>query len=306
MQLHNWNCIHYGTVGSEVDCENIICLDKFGEKNANVSTYNQNAAKYIRQKKKPGDLIACFYGIENRFAADENKDLKIIEPSIGYTVAAVFAPYRVFVSYAHMHMYYGLKGMTMTPSWFDSVIYNAITPSEFEFVEEKEDYVLYFGRVIESKGIHTAIQATKETGNKLIIAGPGSLRDLGYTTTPDHVTCIGPCDAEQRKQVMKNAKVLFGATNYVEPFGNMVVESFMSGTPVITTDWGGFTETVVHGKTGYRCREFREFLEALENINNIDKKECRKWAMDNCSDEIVHKQFNEYFHKIKENNFYRK
>jgi glycosyltransferase involved in cell wall biosynthesis len=305
MQYNKWNVVHYGTVDSSVECENVICLDKFGDKNHNVAEYNLKAAEEIRKRKKPGDLIACFYGIDNRQAAEANSDLKIVEPSIGYTVSAVFAPYRVFVSYAQMHMYYGYKNMIMNPSWFDDVIYNAITPDEFEFNENKNNYFLYFGRVIESKGIHTAIQVTEHTGQKLVIAGPGSLAHLGYKTLPSHVEYVGPCDALKRKELMKNAKALIGATNYVEPFGNMVVESLMSGTPVITTDWGGFTETVIHNKTGFRCREFKDFVSAIENIDKINKKECRKWAIDNCSDDVVHKKFSSYFQKVKDHNFYR-
>lgn len=301
-----WDCVHYGTAGCEVDCETVICLSKIGsDSNTNRFIYNKNAAEEIKKRKKPGDFILCFHGWGNQDATKGNEDLKIVEPSIGYSTSAIFAPYRVFVSYAQMHMFYGERGMLMNPSWFDSVIPNAFTPSEFDFNTEKEDYILYFGRVIETKGIHIAVQATEKTGQRLIIAGPGSLSQLGYSSIPSHITEVGLCDVEQRRKLMSGARAIIGPTYYVEPFGNMVIEGYFSGTPAITTDWGGFTETVEHGVTGFRCREMRDFIYAIENINQINPQDCLNWAERNCSEEIVHQKFDSYFKKLSDHNFYR-
>ncbi len=306
MQPLGWECYHYGYKGSEVDCEFVECLDHlYNDRNKSIEEYNKNAAKEIASRKKPGDLIMCFHGWENRIAAEANSDLIIVEPSIGYDTSAIFAPYRAFTSYAQMHMFYGRNNMLMNPSWFDTVIPNAFTPEEFDFNPIKEDYILYFGRVVEVKGINVAIQATEKSGHRLVIAGPGELKDLGYTEIPSHVTCVGLCDVEQRRELMKNAKAIIGPTHYVEPFGNMVAEGYFSGTPAITTDWGGFVDTVQHGKTGFRCREFKDFLYALENIDKIDPHYCREWAMQNYSDQVVHKKFDEYFKKLQDKNFYR-
>lgn len=307
MQLYGWDCIHYGIPGCDVNCETVICLPHiYNDSNTNTSVYNKNAGQEIAKRKKPGDLIMCFHGWGNKEAAEANSDLPIVEPYIAYDHSAVFAPYRVFVSYATMHMYYGMQGMLMNPSWWDAVITNGFTPEEYEFKDKKDDYVLYFGRVIESKGINVAIQATEAAGKKLIIAGPGSLSDLNYQEIPSHVTCVGLCDAEQRKHLMANAQAIIGPTYYVEPFGNMVVEGYFSGTPAITTDWGGFTETVVQGVTGYRCREFKEFVDALNNIDKIDPYVCRKYAEDNYDEKVVYKKYHEYFLKLQQRNFYRK
>lgn len=301
-----WKCIHYGIPGCQVDCETVMCLSVIHpNERDNVRGYNKAAAVEISKRKQPGDFVLCFYGDENRVAAEYNKDLKIIEPSIGYSANAVFAPYRVFVSYAQMHYYYGLKGMLMNPSWYDAVIYNAITPSEFDYTEDKDDYFLYFGRVIESKGINVAIQATEAAGKRLVIAGPGNLYDLGYKSIPSHVELVGPCNVDQRRQLMAKAQAILGPTYYVEPFGNMIAEGYMSGTPAITTDWGGFTENVVQGVTGFRCREFRDFVNAINNIGTIKPSNCREWAMENCEDSVVHNQFDKYLKKLQVINFYR-
>jgi glycosyltransferase involved in cell wall biosynthesis len=306
MHVYGWNCIHYSTAGTVVQCETVPCLTEItSDKDRDINEYNRVAGIEIGLRKQPGDMIVCFYGVENKGAADQHPDLKVVEPSIGYTTDAVFAPYRAFTSYAHMHMFYGARNMLMSPSWYDAVIPNPITPGEFTFSDTKDDYFLYFGRITEMKGINVAIQATKAAGKRLLLAGPGSLKDMGYDSTPSHVEVLGICNVEQRRKYMSQARAILGPTYYVEPFGNMVAEGYMSGTPAITTDWGGFTETVVQGVTGFRCREFREFVQAIERIDEIKPADCREYAMTNYEDSVVHEQFNTYFDKIRTNDFYR-
>lgn len=296
----HFEIIHYGVSGAEVDCEHVDVPQIIGNSSYE---FNRVAGEEIKKRKDAGDIIACFFGHDNKLACEMNPDCKWVEPSIGYRASGVFAPYRAFTSYAQMHMFYGERGMLMNPSWFDVVIPNPFTVDEFEYKEDKEDYFLYFGRVIEEKGIHLAIQATEKLGKKLIIAGPGDLRHLGYNKVPDHVEVFGVADAEQRKRLMKNAKALLGLTYYVEPFGNMVIEANLSGTPVITTDWGGFTETVVEGQTGYRIRDFKSLLTAIESIDKIKPYDCRAWGL-NFSDEAVHSKHKEYLDKVIKNDFY--
>jgi glycosyltransferase involved in cell wall biosynthesis len=298
----HFEMIHYGLEGSQVDCEHV---DVPAIKGIDTIPFNKAAGQEIQKRKSAGDIIACFYGIDNKLACDMNADCKIVEPSIGYRANGVFAPYRVFTSYASMHFFYGERGMLMNPSWFDEVIGNPFTLSEFEYEYHKDDYYLYFGRVCEEKGVHLAIQATEKMGKKLIIAGPGSLNSIGYSNTPSHVEIFGIANADQRKQLMRKAKALFGLTYYVEPFGNMIIESNLSGTPVITTDWGAFPEIVIQGQTGYRCRNFKDILNAMENIENnqISSMNCASHGR-TFSDEIIHEKHRLYLERVIKNQFY--
>jgi glycosyltransferase involved in cell wall biosynthesis len=296
--------IHYGLRGAEVNCEHVnIDVPILPERESHNRNFNAVAGPEIGKRKSPDDLIVCFFGAENSAAALMHPELKIIEPSIGYRTNAVFSNYRVFTSYAHMHMYYGERGMLMNPSWYDAVIPNPFTVSEFEYKKDKQDYFLYLGRVCKEKGVDLAIQATEKLGAKLVIAGPGDLREMGYNKIPDHVECVGLVNQERRKDLLANAKCLIGLTYYVEPFGNMVVEASLSGTPVITTDWGGFAETVVECVTGYRIRNFKELLTAMDSIEHIDPWECRRNGLQ-YSDEIIHNRHDEYLQKVIKNDFY--
>jgi glycosyltransferase involved in cell wall biosynthesis len=297
IQKYGYKTIHYGLSNSNVRGDHIECPD-------GTEQYNAFAGSHIKQIKSKNDLILCFYGTGNKLAADINSDLKIVEPSIGYRTNGVFAPYRVFTSYGHMHFFYGERGMLMNPSWFDEVIPNAFKVSEYRYQPVKEDYLLIFGRVIEEKGIHLAIQVAKHLNKKLVIAGPGSLEQLGYANLPANVEYVGMADREMRRELMANAKALLAPTYYVEPFGNMVVDALMSGTPVITTDWGGFLDTNPDKRTGFRCRSFADFVNAVENIDMINPLECHIFAEDNFSEAVVYKKFDNYLKKVIMNNFY--
>ena len=315
MSQRGYEIFHYGHELSRVDCENIPVVhtneifprgpDDMFDHNPNVvKVFSRRTQEQLRQRYQAGDLILCFYGTDNKDAVQDIPGAIIVEPSIGYRTECVFAPYRVFTSYAQMHYYYGQNGMLMTPSWNDAVIPNAFTPEEFEYSDKKSDYFLYLGRITSVKGIHLAIQMTQHTGQRLIIAGPGNLSDLEYQSVPDHVTMYGYANPEQRKQLLRDARALIAPTYYIEPFGNIVVEALMSGTPVITTDWGGFADTNVQGVTGFRCRSFKDFVEAVEHISEIRPQDCREHAMTHYSESVVHDQFDRYFQHITAQNFY--
>jgi glycosyltransferase involved in cell wall biosynthesis len=316
MQSRGWNLIHYGHESAEVPCENLVCVtdeefpppengDLFIHKNELIEIYNNRAIEHIASRKKPGDMILCFYGLANKSTTEAHSDLKIVEPSIGYPPETVFAPYRAFVSYSQMHYYYGLHKQLLSPSWFDAVIHNAFTPEEFTFSAEKEDYFVYLGRVNFDKGIDLCIQVTQQLGKKLKIAGPtDTLAHLNYNKIPDHVELVGYVGPEERAELLSKAQCLMAPTHYIEPFGNIVAEAQFCGTPVITTDWGGFVDSVVHGVTGYRCKDFGSFVEAAKVVHELDPHNCRSWAEQNFSDKVIHDKFDLWLKKIHKNDFY--
>jgi glycosyltransferase involved in cell wall biosynthesis len=297
----HYKIYHYGLENSQVDCEHINVPKMSG---VNSREFNIVAGEEIKKRKFPEDLIISFFGIDNKLACDMNSDCKVVEPSIGYRANGVFAPYRVFTSYANMHYFYGERGMLMNPSWFDAVIGNPFTISEFEYCDQKDDYYLYLGRVVEEKGVHLAIQATEKLEKKLIIAGPAQdLNHLGYKSVPRNVELVGYVNAEQRNQLLKKAKALLGLTYYVEPFGNMVIEANLCGTPVITTDWGAFPEIVIEGVTGFRIRDFQSLLNAMNKVELIQSNQCRSHGL-KYSDENIHESHHQYLQKVIKNSFY--
>lgn len=306
----------YGVEGSEIECDEFVqvCGEDILEKTYGKydksreffkhnpmdlahQTFNKNAVKAILERKESQDLLLCPMGNYQQPIADAVR-LLTIESGIGYT--GVFSSYRIFESYAWMHYIYGLLHQD-DGVWYDAVIPNYFDPSDFPYQSDKQDYLLYFGRIIWRKGVQVASDVAKETGNQLYIVGQGALDNpderlaLGSEKHIKYLPAVGP---DKRAELLGKAKAVLMPTFYLEPFGGVNVEAQLCGTPVITSDWGAFPETVLHGKTGYRCRVFEEFCWAVKNIHRIRPKDCREWAERNYSMERVGRMYEEYFQRV--------
>ena len=306
----------YGVEGSEVECDEFIPLlsreilcktygdydqskefFKHDPKDLAHRTFNQNAIQAINERKQDNDILLCPMGNYQKSIADAVK-LLAIESGIGYT--GVFTSFRVFESYAWMHYIYGLLNQD-DGCWYDAVIPNYFDPDDFPFESAKQDYLLYFGRIISRKGVQVAADAAKATGNQLYIVGQGSLDNPGEglrLSNEKHIKYFPAVGPLERSKLLGNAKAVLMPTYYLEPFGGVNVEAQLCGTPVITSDWGAFPETVLHGVTGYRCRVFEEFCWAIKNIHRISPLKCREWAADNYSLERVGRMYEEYFQRV--------
>lgn len=316
MKGYGWDMIHYGHEDSKVDCEHVTTVTRKQRPNPKldqdiilkeasvIEVFNRETSIELSNRKSPNDLILNFYGDECKHVVEYNSDLKSVEPSIGYDTTYVSSDYRGFTSYSQMHYYYGQRNMIMNPSWYDEVIPNAFTISDFDFSDSPDNVYGMLGRLGFDKGVRLAIEATKYTNKKLLLAGPPEQYYSWNKDLPEHVTLLGYLNKEQRRSFLSNIKGLIAPSHYLEPFGNMVVEAALSGTPAITSDWGGFAETVIDGVTGYRCKDFQGFVDAINNIDCIDRRVCRDMAISKYSDEIVHKQFNEWLNKIVVCDFY--
>jgi len=317
--MHNLGYViyHYGHENSNVDCKEHVTVItqqdlnkaygdydwkseffKFSTNDHVSKTFTKNAIKEIHDRVVPGDAILAFWGVGHLSVIESFKDSDVflVEPGIGYPTTCT--QLRIFESYAWMHYHYGKENLQCAP-WYDAVIPNYFDPDDFKYSSEPDDYALYLGRFIGLKGIDHAIQATAINGIKLLIAGQGDFDKLGFNELPSNVEIVGFADVEKRKQLMSKARVLLAPTYYIEPFGGVTIEAMMSGTPVITTDWGAFPENIQHGVTGYRCRDLSQMAWALENIDNIDRATCRDWALSNFSLDRVSLMYHEYFSRLK-------
>ena len=99
------------------------------------------------------------------------------------------------------------------------------------------------------------------------------------------------------------AKAVISPSHYAEPFGLTAIEAGLSGTPIISTDHGGYTETVINGYNGFRCSYFIDFIEAVNNIDSIKPKDCRKFAERFTAEELIN-DWEKYLTKIQRTDWY--
>ncbi len=271
--------ILYGVEGSTAPCSEFVACVLRTEYDAFVGTtpyqhvpfegttplfltFNTRAAQSIRDRKRHGDLIATIAGHAQSFVSDHHPELRFLEYSIGYK--GVCAPYRVYQSHAWRHIVHGFTGIdggrdfdAVIPPWFNAL--------DFELTRQPEPYVLYCGRVVASKGIATACEAAQHAGVKLAVIGHGDEKLVTYGEF------LGAVSMAERNRLLSKARAVLMPTRYLEPFGNVSAEAQLCGTPVISTDAGGFTESVVDGETGYRCHTLGEWVQAIDAARDLDR-----------------------------------
>lgn len=287
---------HYICITEE---ERIACLEgkhytkaSFDYTKPHWKRFNGEAIRQMKEVIKPQDFICVIGGLAHKEIADAFPQNMTVEFGIGYS--GTFAKYRVFESYAWMHTLYGAQQGAQGSAgiWFDEVIPSYFDVDEFPFEEEKDDYYLFIGRLVPDKGFSIAQEVCEKMGKRLILAGPGEHTGYGEF--------VGEVNPKERGKLMSKAKAVFVPSTYLEPFGSVAAEAQLCGTPVISTDWGAFTETVLDGTTGYRCRSFKEFCDAVESIENeeLDHQEIRDWATSHYSMPVVAGLYEDYFLRL--------
>lgn len=261
------------------------------EKTACTKKFVANSIAEINKRKQPDDFLMIMQGYFNKEIADSVDLFLTMEPGIGYrgsvpNLANGRTVYRGFESSYIMNFTYGREdpNEARNGSYYDRVFPNYFDAKDFTYEEEKDDYYFFIGRLIHRKGVATAIETTKILGKKLIIAGQMDeveKIDMNYP----HIEYVGYVDPEQRTKLMSKAKACFIPTTYLEPFGGTNVESQLCGTPVLTTDFGAFLDTVIDGVTGFRCHTLNDFVQGAKLAPQLDPKVIRahaeKYLMDN-------------------------
>ena len=259
------------------------------------SKFNETAIAEMGKRLQQEDFICLIGGIIQKPIADAFPSHISVEFGIGYS--GTFAKYRVFESYAWMHMLYGAQAGNPSAAdgiWYDAVIPNQIDPALFpnRRYQKNDPYYLYVGRLIDRKGYKIAQELCESRGKRLVLAGPGPQTGYGEF--------VGEVDPEERAKLMSGAQALFAPTIYVEPFGTVTIEAMACGTPVICTDWGAFTETVEQGVDGMRCRIRSEFVKAMQKVESgqFNREKIRSRAMKRFGIDIVGKQYEAYFKRL--------
>lgn len=170
-----------------------------------------------------------------------------------------------------------------------ATVYNGIRTSNFSFVEDPEEYLLFFGRIHPDKGTLEAIEIAKKTRRKLIIAGivqdQRYFEELIQPRLDEQIVFVGSAGPEARNELLGKAYALLHPINFDEPFGLSVAEAMYCGTPVIAFNRGSMPELINDGLTGFLVDNIEMAADAVNNIGSIKRRTCHTWANDKFSSE---------------------
>lgn len=306
MTRHGHEVYLYGGPDNEAEVtEHIVCVSaaeqrQFAPDNLSVLDWDANRPEWLRftahviseigQRKRPRDFLCLIGGITNQAIAVAHPELMPVEFGIGYS--APFAPYRVWESYAWMHTVNAIghsQPGNIRPQFFDQVIPGFFDETLFPPGRGGEGYV-YMGRVVESKGYHIAERACQEMSAELTVIGHGD--------SPSYGKLRREVSIMERAELLGSAVAVFAPTLYVEPFGEVVAQSLLCGTPVITTPWGAFSETIKHGVNGFMCHTLQEFVSAARACAHLDREWIAADARARFSLEAAAPQYEAFFHRL--------
>jgi glycosyltransferase involved in cell wall biosynthesis len=253
--------------------------------------FNRNAIQTIARHIQQKDFICLIGGLAQKPVADAFPDHMSVEWGIGYS--GTFAKYRVFESNTWRSAVYAQhrNAADVDINFYDGVVNGYYNKDEFPWQLEKKDYYLYLGRMTQRKGVDIASQTCEKIGAKLIMAGSG-------TYIPKYGTYIGEVKAEDRAELLGGAIAAFSPTLYHEPFCNSHIQALATGTPVITTDLGIFTETVQNGFNGFRCNTLAEFINATEQVKTLDYRAIATDTYIKYSTDMIRYKYDRYFKRL--------
>lgn len=126
----------------------------------------------------------------------------------------------------------------------------------------KKDYILYFGRYSDEKGIGTLIEVCKSMPDmQFIFAGNGPLENT--VNNVPNIKNVGFRTGDKLEKLIREARVSVYPSEWYENCPFSVMESQMYGTPVLGANIGGIPELIDVGKTG----------ELFESGNAVDLEE---------------------------------
>jgi glycosyltransferase involved in cell wall biosynthesis len=172
-------------------------------------------------------------------------------------------------------------------------IHHGLDLSVYDATGQKREYLSFLGRIAPIKGTHLAIQAAKQSGIPLKIAGEVQpiFKDYFEREIKPHVDgkfieFVGEVDLKAKNELLGNSMALLFPIEWDEPFGLVMIEAMACGTPVIAFPGGAVPEIVKDGISGYICRSVEEMAARARELR-FDAASVRQYVEQNFSLEAM-------------------
>lgn len=282
------NSGEYLSPAAELDCR------------AELSDKYCSAAQHLLEAHTaPGDFLLHFSTESDGLGRMFPELVSIALVHMGPTRAPF--TYTVFCSGVHLGNNINTHGDKNAFPLHPAVIPPIFDPDQFTYQETaRPKTFLYLARIQTMKGAMVLLDlARKRPDCTFWLAGyarqcsGGLIIDGKDTNLPSNVIYQGFADADKRRRLLADATALIQPSQYEEPFGYNVIEAYLSGTPVITSNTGTFIETVKK-HTGIRCSSLDEYSSALDDIAHLKREDCLSEGMCYTS-KALYPRYIEYF-----------
>ena len=143
---------------------------------------------------------------------------------------------------------------------------------------KEEDFILFMGRLVNTKGLEYLVKAMRSVDSKLIICGGGPIQDklqkqIEKNGLQRKVEMTGRVCEERKCELLSSCK-LFVMPSIFESYGIAVAEAMSYGKAIVATNVGGLPEVV--GDGGLLCRPKDDVDIAKKIMELLGDKELRE------------------------------
>jgi glycosyltransferase involved in cell wall biosynthesis len=160
-------------------------------------------------------------------------------------------------------------------------VHHGIDSEAFAFNPVPGDYLLFLGRFTEGKGVLQAIDVARRAGMRLLLAAAEN--DYYHSMVSPHVdgrtvVYAGEVDHAGKVALLGGARALLYPVQAGEPFGLVLAEAMMCGTPVAALNRGAVGELVDEGVTGSVFASLDALSAGLPGVLTLDRAQVRATA----------------------------
>jgi glycosyltransferase involved in cell wall biosynthesis len=182
-----------------------------------------------------------------------------------------------------------------------ATVYHGVDPGQFRFHAEPKDYVCYLGRFTDAKGPLDAIATARELGIRILLAGPDDAyyqQKIAPLVDGNMVEFVGYVGEMDRSQLLGGARALLYPIRYQEPFGLVLAEAMMCGTPIAAMRLGAVPEIVDEDVTGCTTRNRAEFSQTVLRAMALDRTKVYRTALARFSADRMVREYAELYTRI--------
>jgi glycosyltransferase involved in cell wall biosynthesis len=169
-----------------------------------------------------------------------------------------------------------------------SVVHHGLDPAHYPAGPGGGGYGLFLGRIAPEKAPHLAIDAARKAGLPLLMGAPRWDGDAIYETYYESemkprldwpaLRWPGEFDQPAKVRALQAAEALLVPMAWEEPFGLVMIEAMLVGTPVVAFRRGSAPEVIDEGVTGFIVGDADAMAQALPAARRLDRVACRKRA----------------------------
>jgi hypothetical protein len=261
-------------------------FNQFDPMSAPWMVMNSRTALAMQKMVGAEDIVFLTMGSAQAPIRAAFPDHVVAECGVGYE-GVLGSTHRCYESLAWMHYIWGRTGVA-DGRFFDVVIPNAFDPGDYIIGSGGGEYLLFMGRLTERKGLEVVRQLAKD--HWVVTAGQGE--------PLEGVEHLGVKRGAEKASLLAGARAVLCPTVYIEPFGGVAAEAMLSGTPVLASPFGAFSETVVNDWSGYLCHTLADFRLAAEVVGDLDRDVVRQWALERYTMEAVAPQYDWWLDRL--------